>query len=173
MTAVRTRYSCLNLQLYRQAISCTANYRMYWFITPKFQWQAKLQGTMDYITQKTVFRTLCSLWPNDTVWWHRSGSTLLAWTNIDLLVNVNMVQWHSSDENFTMHTSAINAKCWLKNHFPRFDSVCRGQWVNANTTCCHPHYSYITPLYWVFNANWNALCVGWNNMTISFPMLID
>ena len=67
------------------------------------------------ITRAPWVNSLC---PRDTIWWHKSGSTLAQimacclmapshYLNQCWLIRSN-VQWHSSDGNFTRHTSAIN-----------------------------------------------------------------
>ena len=59
-----------------------------------------------------------SLWPNDTIWWQRSGSTLAQVMACFLMApshflnqcwfTISKVYWHSSANNFTTDTSAIN-----------------------------------------------------------------
>ena len=60
-----------------------------------------------------------SLWPSDTIWWHRSGSTLaqvmacclMALSMLSHYLNqywliIHKVYWHSSEGNFIRDTSA-------------------------------------------------------------------
>ena len=95
------------------------------------------------IVNRTVMFTwswLNSLWPRDTIWRHRSGSTLvqvMAWclTAPSHYLNqywliTSKVQWHSSHGNFTRYTSPINHWLQFENHLCKlsFKSP-RGQWV--------------------------------------------
>ena len=59
-----------------------------------------------------------SLWPSDTIWWHKSGSTLAQvmaccltapshYLNQCWLIS-GKVQWHPSESNFTRDTSVIS-----------------------------------------------------------------
>ena len=77
-----------------------------------------------------------SLWPSDTIWRHKSGSTLdqvmacclmapSHYLNQCWLI-ISKVQWHSSECNFTRDTSAISHWNYLENDL--FKSP-RGQWL--------------------------------------------
>ena len=68
-----------------------------------------------YIVKALEFN---SLWPSDTIWWQRSGSTLVQvmaccltapsyYLNHCWLI-ISKVQWHSPEGNFTSDTSAMN-----------------------------------------------------------------
>ena len=81
-----------------------------------------------------------SLWPSDAIWWHRYGSTLAhvmacCLTAPSHYLNqcwpiVNMVQWHSSEGNFTKDTSATNLWISLKTYLSKISIKSpRGQWV--------------------------------------------
>ena len=52
-----------------------------------------------------------TLWPSDTIWWHRSSSTLVkimaCCLNQCFLIS-SKILWHSSEGNFSRYTSAIN-----------------------------------------------------------------
>ena len=61
---------------------------------------------------------MLGMWPSDTIWWHRSGSTLAQvmaccltapshYLNQCWLI-ISKVQWHSSEHNCTRDTSALN-----------------------------------------------------------------
>ena len=84
-----------------------------------------------------------SLWPSDTIWQHKSGSTLAQvmaycltapshYLNQCWLI-ISKVQWHSSECNFTRDTSAISHWNWLESYLSKilFKSP-RGQWVNSS-----------------------------------------
>ena len=71
-----------------------------------------------------------SLWPSDTIWRHRSGSTLAQvmaccltapshYLNQCWLI-INKVQWHSSEHNYTRDTSAPKIKISLKMTYLKF-----------------------------------------------------
>ena len=113
-----------------------------------------------------------SLWPSDAIWWQRSGSILVQvmaccltapnhYQNQCWLI-ISKVQWHSSEDNFTWDTLAINhTKIILKkisfksprgqgvkgsalefeNYSLKITSISpRGQWVNKPmswTTLCY------------------------------------
>ena len=87
-------------------------------------------------------RWVNSLWPSDTIWRHKSGSTLAQvmasfltapshYLNQCGLV-ISKVQWHSSECNFTRDTSAISQWNKLENYLSKilFQSPW-GQWVNS------------------------------------------
>ena len=67
---------------------------------------------------KPIFFSFNSLWPNDAIWRHRSGSTLAQvmaccltapshYLNQCWLIT-SKIQLHSSDGNFTRNTSVVN-----------------------------------------------------------------
>ena len=82
-----------------------------------------------------------SLWPDDAIWWHRSGSTLAQvmacclttpshYLNQCWLI-ISKVQWHSLECNFTRDISAISHWNWLENYLSKIlVKSSRGQWVN-------------------------------------------
>ena len=81
-----------------------------------------------------------SLWPIDTTWRHKSGSTLAQVMACCLMAPshylnrcwliISKVQWHPSESNFTGATSAISSWNYLENYLSNilFKSP-RGQWV--------------------------------------------
>ena len=83
--------------------------------THKLQREAKrtVMGMLNKLHVK-----LNSLWPSDTIWRQRSGSTLAqvmacCWTAPSHYLNqcwltISEVQWNSSQGNFTQDTSAID-----------------------------------------------------------------
>ena len=67
---------------------------------------------------KAMLAAINSLWPNNAIWWHRSGSTLAQvmaccltapshYLNQCWLI-ITKIHLHSSDGNFTRDTSVIN-----------------------------------------------------------------
>ena len=68
--------------------------------------------------QPCIVLVVNSLWPNDTIWWHKSGSTLAQVMACCLMAPshylnhcwliFSKVQWHPSESNFTRDTSAIS-----------------------------------------------------------------
>ena len=76
---------------------------------------------------KKPSKTCLTLWPSDAIWRHRSGSTLAqvmacCLTAPSHYLNqcwlfINEVQWHTSDSNFTMDTSAISSKISIEIKF--------------------------------------------------------
>ena len=89
-----------------------------------------------------------SLWPSDTIWQHKSGSTLAQvmaccltapshYLNQCWLI-ISKVQWHSSVDNFTTETSAIYHKDTLKNIHLKFHSNLPG----ANNTLKNIHLKF-------------------------------
>ena len=85
--------------------------------------------------------TVNSLWPSDAIWRQRSGSTLAhvmacCLTAPSHFLNqcwliISKVQWHLSEGNFTIDTSAINHLNKLENNLFSLKSP-RGQWVNSD-----------------------------------------
>ena len=83
-----------------------------------------------------------SLWPSDTIWRQRSGSTLAQvmaccltaqshYLNQCWLI-ISGVQWHSYQGNFTRDASTINHWNPLENYIPKISfKLPRGQWVNG------------------------------------------
>ena len=70
------------------------------------------------ISFRVAFLAVNSLWPGDTIWWHKSGSTLAQvmacclmapshYLNQSWLI-IRKVQWHSFECNFTRDNSAIS-----------------------------------------------------------------
>ena len=83
-----------------------------------------------------------SLWPSDTVWLHRSGSTLAQVMACCLMapshylnqcwLMISEVLWHSPDSNFTENTWDIY--CLNEFEISLFETVVkspRGQWVKG------------------------------------------
>ena len=71
-----------------------------------------------------------SLWPSDTIWWHKSGSTLAQvmaccltapshYLNQCWLI-ISKVQWHRFKSNFTRDTPAISPWNWLEKLLSKF-----------------------------------------------------
>ena len=84
---------------------------------------------------KTIFH-LNSLWPSDTIWQQRSGSTLAQvmaccltapshYLNQCWLI-ISKVQWHSSECSFTKDTSTISHWNYLENYLSNFFSNLQG-----------------------------------------------
>ena len=76
-------------------------------------------------------KSLNSLWPNDDIWWHRSGSKIIQ-------IMASCLTSHLSEGNFTRDTSAINHWNKLENYLYKisFNST-RGQWVKLDmSTAC-------------------------------------
>ena len=82
-----------------------------------------------------------SLWPNDAIWWHRSGSTLAQVMACCLTASshylkqcwliISEVQRHSPGRNFMRDVLIINRKHELENHLNKtLLKSPRGQWVN-------------------------------------------
>ena len=65
-----------------------------------------------------ILHDINSLWPNDTLWWQRSGSTLAQVIACCLTapshylnqgwLTISKVHWHSIEYNFTIDTSVTN-----------------------------------------------------------------
>ena len=82
-----------------------------------------------------------SLWPCDTIWQHKSGSTLaqvMAWclTAPSHYLNqcwplINEILWHSSESNCTASAQVINLYHKFKNHTFKIIAY-RGQWVKGD-----------------------------------------
>ena len=95
--------------------------------------------------------TINSFWPSDTIWWHRSGSTLAQVMTCCLTAPshylnqccqiISEVLRHSPDGYFTANTQHIYLWCDLeKNYFLKITSTsARGQWVNNTSKWQHPH----------------------------------
>ena len=80
-----------------------------------------------------------SLWPNNVIWWQKTGSTLAQVMACCLTApshylnqcwfTISTVHWHSFEYNLTRDTSAINEQNWLENYFPKISLKSpRGQW---------------------------------------------
>ena len=116
-------------------------------------------------TSAILFQPQCinSLWPNDPMLWHRSGSTLaqvMAWCHpapshyLDWCwLTINKVQWLSSESNFTKDTSAIDHQYHLENNlkfcsnFPGaneliacYSDKLRGSWGQENLAWAWPDF---------------------------------
>ena len=86
-----------------------------------------------------------SLWPSDTIWWQRSGSTLAQvmafcltapshYLNQCWLI-ISKIKLHSSDSNFTSDNSAINHWNKFEDHSSKISVKSpRGQWVKMIIT---------------------------------------
>ena len=100
-----------------------------------------------------------SLWPSDTIWRHKSGSTLAQvmaccltapshYLNQYWLI-ISKIQWHPSESNFTRHTSAIIHWNKLKNYLSKILLKSRrGQWVKTYIFICLHHVADMTS-YWL------------------------
>ena len=86
-----------------------------------------------------------SLWPSDTIWWHRTGSTLVQAMTCCMMAPshylnqcwliISKVQWHSSEGSFTRDTPAINHSSKLENYINKVSFISpRGQWVNSSNS---------------------------------------
>ena len=115
-----------------------------------------------YITLNsvTVSSELTSnvLFPSDTIWRHKSGSTLAQVMACCLTAPIhyinqcwliNKVQWHSSQCNFTRDASAISHWNYLENHLSKFLFKSPwDQWLNTyhsvfekvHRHCGHAHH---------------------------------
>ena len=87
---------------------------------------------------------LNSLWPSDSIWQQRSGSTLAQVMACCLMASshylnkccliISKIQWHWSEGNFTRNTLGINHRNQLENYLPKISlKSSRGQWVNQFT----------------------------------------
>ena len=86
-----------------------------------------------------------SLWPSDTIWWQRSGSTLAQVMACCLMTPshylnqcwliISEVQWHSYYGDFTRDASTISHWNPFENYMSKIEfKFPRGQWVkNKNT----------------------------------------
>ena len=81
-------------------------------------------GLLTLLTRWASIWTMPSLWPSDTIWRHKSGSTLAHVMACCLTAPshypnqcwlfTRKVQWHSSECNFTRDTSAISHWNYLR-----------------------------------------------------------
>ena len=102
---------------------------------------------------------LNSLWPSDTIWRHKSGSTLAQvmacclttpshYLNQCWLIN-SKVQWHSSECNFTRYPQPSVTVISLKIKFC-YNLSGANELTKKNEICCFPSlfaYSFIVA-YW-------------------------
>ena len=101
---------------------------------------SEISQIMHTIWWRKVSPTINSLGPSDTIWRHKSGSTLAqvmaCWLTAQsnylnrCWLIISKVQWHPSESNFIRDTSATSHWVWLANYISKilFKSP-RGQWV--------------------------------------------
>ena len=109
-----------------------------------FWWFNSKEAYLKCVSNGVTSLCINSLWPSDTIWWHKSGSTLAQVMACCLMAPshylnqcwliISKVQWHSSECKFTRDSSAISHWNWLENYLSKilFKSP-RGQWVNPWT----------------------------------------
>ena len=94
------------------------------------------------------FRWINSLWPSDTIWRHRAGSTLIQVIACCLTASSNYlhqcwliiskVYWHLCESDFTRDALAINHMNKCENYQSKISSKSpSGQWANAKLLPCH------------------------------------
>ena len=138
-------------------------------------WYAKLGDI-----SPTLAAWVNSLWPSDTIWRQRSGSTLAQvmaccltaqghYLNQYWLI-VSNFHWHSYEGNLTQDTLAINQLYYLENYLSKFSFKSpRGQWVKCGYGTCYilTFISSITDIMqFCNNYAWNF--VGFFAIRISF-----
>ena len=141
-----TSWMVCNMHLHsRQMLSCHEMQRCHrWILNINgmvriYQEYQDLPGIFDMSGDYT--HDVNSLWPSDTIWRYRSGSTLAQvmarcltapshYLNQCWLI-ISEAQWQSHEGNFTRDASAINYCNQLENYLPKISLKSpRGQWVN-------------------------------------------
>ena len=115
----------------------TANFRFMvsqWLLQISISWDSDETEMLmvQLVTKISSNENINSLWPSDTIWHHKSGSTLAQvmacclrapshYLNQCWLI-ISKVQWHSSECNFTRDASAISHWNLLENYLSEFCS---------------------------------------------------
>ena len=96
------------------------------------------------LTQLGSWCKIYSLWPSDTIWWHKSGSTLTHVMACCLVASnhylnqcwliISKVQWHPSEINVTRDTSVTEIS--LKITYLNFCSNLPGTNELTGSMCC-------------------------------------
>ena len=133
------RLWCLNTILY--------GYLFAWWYS-RVQYHILLHAWLQWRIQN-INQHFNSLWPSDTIWRHRFGSTLAQVMACCLTapshylnqcwLNMSMALWHSAEKDFTRNAQDIYPWYQFENYwFKTLTTSSRGQWVNTQKA---PHTS--------------------------------